>query len=121
MTAATELAAWLTAPEQQLKALAAAGTFPSQVKALDDEASLNAAMAAPGADGAPSNATYFNSDSLGTIFKNRAAAVTVSPFKGKNYFKVNDVIQNAITRVEDGSQDPAKSWDQAMTEIKALG
>jgi cellobiose transport system substrate-binding protein len=119
--AAKALADWLTAPEQQLKALAAAGTFPSQLKALDDVASLNAAMAVPGADGAPSNATFFNSTDLGTIFKNRAAAVTVSPYKGKNYFKVNDVIQNAITRVEDGSQDPAKSWDQAMTEIKALG
>ncbi len=116
--AATELASWLTAPEQQLKALAAAGTFPSQLKALDDEASLNAAMAA---GDAPTNATFFNSETLGTIFKNRAAAVTVSPFKGASYFKVNDVIQSALTRVEDGSQDPATSWAQAVTEIGALG
>jgi len=118
VAAATALASWLTAPEQQLKALAAAGTFPSQVKALDDEASLNTAMAA---GDAPTNATFFNSTTLGTIFKNRAAAVTVAPFKGKSYFKVNDVMQNALTRVEDGSQDPATSWAQAMTEIKALG
>jgi cellobiose transport system substrate-binding protein len=116
--AATELAAWLTAPEQQLKALAAAGTFPSQLAALDDEASLNAAMAA---GDAPTNATFFNSDTLGTIFKNRAAAIEVTPFKGQNYFKVNDIMQNALTRVEDGSQDPATSWDQAVSEIGALG
>ncbi|NTV38895.1 MAG: carbohydrate ABC transporter substrate-binding protein [Demequinaceae bacterium] len=116
--AATKLADWLTAPEQQLKALAAAGTFPSQVTALDDEAALNAAMAA---GDAPTNATFFNSETLGTIFKNRAAAIEVSPFKGANYFKVNDVIQNALTRVEDGSQDPATSWTQAVSEIDALG
>lgn len=118
VAAATELASWLTAPEQQLKALAAAGTFPSQNAALDDEASLNAAMAA---GDAPTNATFFNSDTLGTIFKNRANAITVSPYKGANYFKVNDVIQNALTRVEDGSQDATTSWNQAVSEIQALG
>jgi len=116
--AATALADWLTAPEQQLKALAAAGTFPSQMVALDDEAALNTAMAA---GDAPTNASFFNSDTLGTIFKNRANAVTVSPFKGANYFKVNDEIQNALTRVEDGSQDPTTSWNQAMSAIDALG
>ena len=33
---AKEFAAWLTAPEQQVKAFEAKGTFPSQVEALDD-------------------------------------------------------------------------------------
>jgi cellobiose transport system substrate-binding protein len=117
VAAAKELAAWMTAPEQELTALAAAGTFPSQVKALDDEASLNAAMAA---GTAPTNAVFFNSTTLGTIFKNRAQGI-VAPYKGKNYFAVNTVIQNALTRVETGSQDSATSWAQAMTEIKALG
>ena len=32
---AVELAAWLTAPEQQVKVFKATGTFPSQVEALD--------------------------------------------------------------------------------------
>lgn len=118
VAAATELAAWLTAPEQQLKALAAAGLFPSQVAALDDEAALNAAMAA---GDAPTDAAFFDSDDLGTIFKNRANAITVSPYKGAYYFRVNDILQNAVTRVEDGSQDPTTSWDQAMLEIGALG
>ena len=117
VAAATALASWLTAPEQQLKALAAAGTFPSQVDALSDEASLNAAMAA---GDAPTNATFFNSETLGTIFANRSKDVA-APFKGKSYFKVNDVMQNALTRVEDGSQDATTSWNQAMSEIDALG
>lgn len=119
--AAKELALWLTAPEQQLSALAAAGTFPSQVAALEDPAALNAAFTAPGADGAPSKAEYFNSDNLGEIFANRSTAIAVSPFKGENYFKVNDVFNNALTRVADGSQDAATSWAQALQEIAALG
>lgn len=115
---AKKLAAWLTAPEQQLKALAEAGTFPSQTDALSDAEALNAAFAS---GDEPTNAQYFNSDNLGEIFSNRAAAVTVSPFKGEVYFQVNDIMQNALTRVEDGSQAPAASWDQAMAEIGALG
>ena len=35
---AKALAAWLTAPEQQIKAFKAKGTFPSQVEALTDPA-----------------------------------------------------------------------------------
>jgi cellobiose transport system substrate-binding protein len=117
VAAATELANWLTAPEQQLKALAAAGTFPSQVAALDDEAALNAAM---DAGDPPTNATFFNNDSLGTIFSNRAKGV-IAPFKGEFYFQVNDAMQNALTRVEDGSQDPTTSWNQFVTEVEAIG
>ena len=116
--AAKELAAWLTAPEQQLKALAAAGTFPSQNAALEDEAALNAAM---DAGDAPTNATYFNTDTLGTLLSNRANAIGVAPFKGESYFKVNDAMQNALTRVEDGSQDPTTSWDQFVSEVEAIG
>ncbi|WP_438821348.1 ABC transporter substrate-binding protein [Demequina capsici] len=115
---AKALADWLTAPEQQLKALANAGTFPSQVDALSDEASLNAAFAS---GDEPTKATYFNSDTLGTIFSNRANAITVSPFKGALYFQVNDAMQNALTRVEDGSQDATTSWNQFLTEVSAIG
>ncbi|MCB2413975.1 ABC transporter substrate-binding protein [Demequina sp. TTPB684] len=116
--AAKDLANWLTAPEQQLKALAAAGTFPSQNVALEDEAALNEAMAA-GEE--PTNAVYFNSDTLGTTFSNRANAISVSPFKGEFYFQVNDAMQNALTRVEDGSQDPTTSWNQFVSEVEAIG
>lgn len=115
---AKKLAAWLTAPEQQLKALAAAGTFPSQTDALADLDSINAAFAS---GDSPTKAEYFNSETLGDIFSNRADAVTVAPFKGEFYFQVNDIIQNALTRVEDGSQDASTSWDQAISEISALG
>ena len=118
VAAATQLAAWLTAPEQQLKALAAAGTFPSQTAALEDEDALNAAI---DARDAPTNAEYFNSDSLGTLLSNRANAIGVAPFKGEFYFEVNGAMRNALARVEDGSQDPATSWNQFVSEVDAIG
>lgn len=116
--AAKELAAWLTAPEQQLKALANAGTFPSQVDSLSDEAALNAAFAS---GDSPTKAEYFNSDNLGTIFSNRANAITVSPFKGEYYFQINDAMQQALTRVEDGSMSASESWDQFIADVNAIG
>ena len=70
---AKEVAAWLTAPEQQAKAFAAMGTFPSQVEALgrtrghrgDQRVLQRRAHRRDPAD--------------------RAAAVTVQPFKGPKY------------------------------------
>ena len=65
---AKALAAWLTAPEQQIKAFKKVGTFPSQA-ALDSPEL--AAVTVP----------FFNNAPTGTIFAERAKAVTVSPFK----------------------------------------
>ena len=30
-------------------------------------------------------------------------------------------MQQALTRVEDGSMTPTQSWDQFVTDVKALG
>lgn len=106
---ATKLAAWLTAPEQQAKAFANAGTYPSQVAAYDDPAVTGAVNA------------FFNDAPIGEIFAERAQAVVPSPFKGEHYFQVNDAINNALTRVEDGTDDPAASWDKAVADIEAIG
>ena len=64
---------------------------------------------------------YFNSAPVGEIFTNRAKAVTVAPFKGEFYFQVNDAVQQALTRVEDGTQDKKSSWDQWVSEVEAIG
>ncbi|MFV0632526.1 extracellular solute-binding protein [Demequina sp.] len=106
---ATKLAAWLTAPEQQAKAFANAGTYPSQVDAYD----------LPEVSGAVN--AFFNDAPIGEIFADRAEAVVPSPFKGEFYFQVNDAINNALTRVEDGTDDPAASWDKAVADIEAIG
>ena len=49
-----------------------------------------------------------------------ANAVTVSPFKGQFYFQINDAMQKALTRVEDGTQDKAASWSQWKSEVDAI-
>jgi cellobiose transport system substrate-binding protein len=105
---AQELADYLTDPAQQIKAFANAGTFPSQQEALKDSTLLDFTN------------DFFNKAPVGQIFSDRAAAVTVSPFKGQYYFQINDAMQKALTRVEDGSQSASASWDQWVSEVKAI-
>jgi cellobiose transport system substrate-binding protein len=106
--AAQELADWLTAPEQQIKAFEAAGTFPSQSDALGDTTLLESTNA------------YFTEAPVGQILSERAEAVTIAPYKGEFYFQINDAMQKALTRVEDGTQDAQASWDQWASEVDAL-
>jgi len=106
---AQKLADWLTAPEQQIKAFVNAGTFPSQTEAYSDEALTGYVN------------EYFNNAPVGQIFTDRAKAVDVAPFKGEYYFQINDAMQKALTRVEDGTQDKQASWDQWVSEVEAIG
>jgi len=108
--AATELAAWLTAPEQQLQAFANAGTFPSQVETYTS----------PELTGATNE--YFNNAPVGEILINRSNAITVAPFKSVKYFPINDALQKALTRVDvDKTQSIDDSWNQFVTDVEALG
>lgn len=107
--AAQKLADWLTSPEVQIMAYENVGTFPSQVDALSSSVLLDSTNA------------YFNDAPVGKILADRAAAVTVSPFKGPNYFKVMTAFQDALTRVSDGIQDAPTSWDQFVSEVNAIG
>ena len=106
---ATEVAAWLTAPEQQVKAFEAKGTFPSQVEALDSEEITSATN------------EFFNDAPVGEILADRAEAVTVQPYKGPKYSDILTAFQTAILRVDDGSMDADKSWDQFLADVEALG
>lgn len=108
--AARELAAWLTAPEQQVKAFKAKGTFPSQVEALKDEAITTDTNA------------FFNDAPVGKILAERADAVKVQPYKGPHYFAIDTAVQDAITRVvQDKTDNREASWNKAVEEVKALG
>ncbi|MCW3159267.1 extracellular solute-binding protein [Micropruina sonneratiae] len=108
--AARELAAWLTAPEQQIKAFKAKGTFPSQKEALTSQDLLSVTN------------KFFNDAPTGQILADRANAVTVNPFKGPNYFAVRQVISDAINRVDVTKKQSAdESWTQAVKEFEALG
>lgn len=108
---AKKLALWLTAPEQQAKAFAEAGNFPSQVEMQTNEALL-----------ATTN-EFFNNAPVGQIFSNRAQAVNpVPPFKGQAYFSLQQIISDALNRVDvDQTDDAASSWDKAITSFNELG
>ena len=107
---AKALAAWLTAPEQQIKAFQAQGTFPSQVDALSSDALLD--LTNP----------FFNDAPTGQILANRAAAVNVVPFQGPNYFAIDQLVSDAINRVAvDEIDTPDSSWDKAVTGFNELG
>ena len=107
---AKALANWLTAPEQQIKAFVAKGTFPSQVDALDSEELLS--MTNP----------FFNDAPTGQILANRAAAITATPFKGPDYFAIHTTVADALTRVDvEQTDDAASSWEKALTAYSELG
>jgi len=103
------LADWLTAPEQQAKAFANAGTYPSQPAAYEDPLVSSASN------------DFFNGAPTGTIFADRASAVLPSPFKGEYFFQVNTAISDALTRVDEGTDNAADSWTKAVSDIQAIG
>jgi cellobiose transport system substrate-binding protein len=107
---AKALANWLTAPEQQIKAFLAKGTFPSQVDALSSPELLEVTNA------------FFNDAPTGQILADRADAVTVTPFKGPNYFGITNLITDAINRVDVDQTDTVDdSWAKAVQAFNELG
>ena len=106
---AQELAAWLTAPEQQIKAFAAKGTFPSQVEALDDPVLLESTNA------------FFNDAPTGQIYADRAKAITVQPHKGPKYSDLIQAFQAAILRVDEGQETPDEAWESFSADVERIG
>ena len=107
---AKKLAAWLTSPETQVKAFENAGTFPSQVEAWESEDLKSATN------------EFFNDAPVGEIFANRAGAISVTQFKGPNYFQIHQTVTDALARVDvDKSEDPAAGWQGAVSAFDSLG
>jgi cellobiose transport system substrate-binding protein len=106
---AKALAAWLTAPEQQLKAFQSKGTFPSQAEALEDPILTGATNA------------FFNEAPTGEILANRAAAVEFLPYKGPRYADINTAFQQAIQRVDEGQESPDEAWESFLADVERLG
>ncbi|WP_372727619.1 ABC transporter substrate-binding protein [Nocardioides sp.] len=106
---ARELAAWLTAPEQQIKAFEAKGTFPSQVEALSDPTLTGATNA------------FFNDAPTGEILADRAEAVEFIPHKGPRYADINVAFQQALQRVDEGKETPDEAWSSFLSDVDRLG
>jgi cellobiose transport system substrate-binding protein len=105
---AKEFANWITAPEQQVKAFEAIGAFPSQVDALDDPAVTDMTN------------EFFNNAPVGKILGDRAAAITVQPYKGPKYSDILQAFQAALVRVDDGSNSADESWQTFLSDVDQL-
>ncbi|WAL64119.1 ABC transporter substrate-binding protein [Amycolatopsis cynarae] len=105
---AAELAAWLTAPEQQLKAFQAKGNFPSQVQALTSPELLNQTDA------------YFGDVKVGELYAEQARKVTHAQYKGPGDGQIQEnVIKPALQAVEQGT--PAgQAWQQVVDGAKRI-
>lgn len=105
---AAELAAWLTAPEQQLKAFKTTGNFPSQVQAIQSPDLL-----------ATTN-DYFGDTKIGALFAEQAKKVSKAQYKGPHDGQIQDnVVGPALTAVEQG-KSAQDGWQQAVDGAKKL-
>lgn len=105
---AADLAAWLTAPEQQVKQSAAANNFPSTLAAQKEIA----AAATPN--------KYFNNAPTGTILASRAEGV-VAQFKGPDDSVIQEnVFGPALDLVESGSANTDQAWAEALKLLNEL-
>ncbi|MDO5067287.1 MAG: extracellular solute-binding protein [Propionibacteriaceae bacterium] len=103
---AKKLAAWLTAPEQQLEAYKVKNTFPSQKKAVE----------APEITDAKSE--FYNNAPIGKIYGSMAAKITVDPYTGKRYAQIRGIVGDALGRVDTGAASAEDSWQQAVEQYK---
>ncbi|WP_411699839.1 extracellular solute-binding protein [Conyzicola sp.] len=107
---AKKLAAWLTAPEQQLKSFVKTGNFPSQLEIQESEELTSVTR------------PFFNDAPTGEIFAERAAAITVAPFKSVKYFPIMSSLQDAVNRVDvDKTQSADDSWKQFEADVESIG
>ncbi|RSM37096.1 carbohydrate ABC transporter substrate-binding protein [Amycolatopsis balhimycina DSM 5908] len=106
---AAELAAWLTAPEQQVKAFQAKGNFPSQVKALTDPALLSYTN------------PYFGDTKIGELFAEQAKKVQKPQYKGPGDGQIQENASSpALQAVEQGKKSPADAWNQMVDAAKKI-
>lgn len=105
---AAELAAWLTAPEQQLKAFQAKGNFPSQVQALTSPELLS------------QTDPYFGDVKVGELYAEQARKVTKAQYKGPGDAQIQEnVVKPALQSVEQGKA-PAEVWQQIVDGAKKI-
>jgi cellobiose transport system substrate-binding protein len=105
---AAALAAWLTAPEQQLKILETAGVFPSQVEALDSTQLRDTTKA------------YFTGGKTGQVYAELAAKVPVPRQPGALSSTVHQHAVVLALQAVDSGTPPDQGWQQAVSQAKVV-
>jgi cellobiose transport system substrate-binding protein len=102
---AVELAAWLTAPEQQARVFKSAGLLPSIPKLYEDPSIVDYKN------------PYFNDAPIGKLFTD--AAKKLNPqYQGPKAGDIQTAIGNAMQRVEQGKQNGQDSWQQFVGDVQ---
>jgi cellobiose transport system substrate-binding protein len=105
---AAELAAWLTAPEQQIKAFQKTGNLPSQVKALESPELLGTTN------------EYFGGAKTGELFVTMANKINKPQYKGPGDGKIQEnAMTPALQAVEQG-KSPEEGWQQAVEAAEKI-
>ncbi|MGR0161479.1 ABC transporter substrate-binding protein [Paenarthrobacter nitroguajacolicus] len=105
---AAKLAAWLTAPEQQIKQSAAANNFPSTLEA---QAKI--------VEAAKPN-ELFNNAPYGAIFESRAEGV-IAQFKGPDDSVIQEnVFGPALKMLDSGKGSADEAWNEAVKLLNDL-
>jgi cellobiose transport system substrate-binding protein len=100
---AYELAAFLTAPAQQVRIFKTVGNFPSAIPAMQDPSVQDFKN------------PFFNDAPTGKIFGE--SAVNLKPqFQGEKHGPIRKAMEDGITRVEQGRQKPDESFAQAVKD-----
>ncbi|SDG05804.1 cellobiose transport system substrate-binding protein [Lentzea fradiae] len=102
---AVELAAWLTAPEQQAKVFKNAGLLPSTPKLYEDPSIVDYKN------------EYFNNAPIGKLFTDAAKALNPQ-YQGPKAGDIQTAIGNAMQRVEQGKQNGEESWQQFVGDVQ---
>lgn len=105
---AAALAAWLTAPEQQIKAFNAVGTFPSQVEALDSPDLLGSTNA------------YFSDQQVGALFAERAAANDEPQHKSPWDGAIQENASSPALQAVEGGTSAEDGWNQFVDEANRI-
>jgi cellobiose transport system substrate-binding protein len=101
---AYNLIKWLLSPEQQLITFEKNGNFPSTPSNYDSEAIQNF------------KSDYFNGAPVGKLYAE--AAKQVKPvIEGAESIQIEQIIGDAIGRVQDGQATPEDSWNEAMKQL----
>jgi cellobiose transport system substrate-binding protein len=105
---AAALAAWLTAPEQQLRLFQSVGAFPSQVEALESSELRG------------TTDDYFVTKETGRIYAELADKVTVAPYRAPRDGRVQtEAMWPALQAVEHGTP-PDAGWQQAVDKAEQV-
>jgi len=100
---AYELAAFLTAPAQQVRIFKDVGNFPSALPAMHD----------PSVEGFKN--PFFNDAATGKIFGESASNLKPQ-YQGEKHGPIRKAVEDGITRVEQGRQKSAASFAQALKD-----